>query len=165
MKLLAYGTIMVITLVNSMSVKASNYLNIITMASKLFVLSLIAVAGIYNIAIGKNIGLIDAFEGSSTNPASYAVGFYTCMWSYGGWERICQCYEEVKNPNKNIPIIIIVSILIIGSLYLTVNVAYFTVMTKEEFLASPAVAITFANRVFPNFAWIAPSDVQLKLFF
>ena len=35
-------------------------------------------------------------------------------------------------------------------------------MTKEEFLASPAVAITFANRVFPNFAWIAPIGVALS---
>lgn len=42
------------------------------------------------------------------------------------------------------------------------NVAYFTVMTKEEFLLSPAVAITFANRVFPDVAWIAPLGVALS---
>ena len=33
---------------------------------------------------------------------------------------------------------------------------------KEEFLASPAVAITFANRAFPSVSWIAPVGVCLS---
>ena len=35
-------------------------------------------------------------------------------------------------------------------------------MTKEEFLASPAVAITFANKAFPSFAWIAPKILSIQ---
>ena len=113
---------MLLTIMNSMSVKVSNYLQIITMAGKVFgellpavavfdqglisVLSLISIFGIYNLAIGKNAGLQNAFEGSSPNVAAYAVAFYTCMWSYGGWERVCQCFDEIKNPKRNMPIII-----------------------------------------------------------
>lgn len=54
------------------------------------------------------------------------------------------------------------SILFCGMLYIFVNIAYFTEMTKEEFLASPAVAITFANKAFPSLAWIAPVGVALS---
>lgn len=122
LKLIAYATIMLLTIMNSMSVKISNYLQIITMAGKVFgellpavsifdqclisVLSLISIFGVYNLAIGKNAGLQNAFEGSSPNVAAYAVAFYTCMWSYGGWERVCQCFDEIKNPKRNMPIII-----------------------------------------------------------
>ena len=28
------------------------------------------------------------------------------MWSYGGWERVCQCFDEIKEPKRNMPIII-----------------------------------------------------------
>ena len=93
-----------------MSVKASNFIQIFTMAAKFIVLALIGIAGIYNIAIGEYGSLTNAFEGSSTSVGSYGVAFYTCMWSYGGWERVCQCFDEIKNPSKNIPIILMVSI-------------------------------------------------------
>lgn len=183
LKLIAYATIMLLTIMNSMSVKVSNYLQIITMAGKVFgelepnkdvfdqglisVLSLISIFGIYNLAIGKTAGLQNAFDGSSPNVAAYAVAFYTCMWSYGGWERVCQCFDEIKNPKRNMPIIISgniskfkhgesviniklrffkflkrfsgfrnisVSILLTGTLYILVNVAYFTEMTKLGFI-------------------------------
>ena len=129
-KLIAYAVIMLLTVLNSTSVKASKNLQIITMAGKvlgnlcqksafstilILVLGLIACFGIYNLAIGKAVGLEDAFEGSSTNVAAYGVAFYTCMWSYGGWERVCQCFDEVKNPKRNMPIIISGNISILKS--------------------------------------------------
>jgi len=60
------------------------------MAGKVLVLCMIGGAGIYNIIIGQTGSLSSGFEGSSTSVADYAVAFYTCMWSYGGWERVCQ---------------------------------------------------------------------------
>ena len=70
------------------------------------------------------------------------------MWSYGGWERVCQCFDEIKNPSKNIPIILVCSISLTMTIYVLVNIAYFTVMTPNEFLSSSAVAVTFADRKF-----------------
>jgi L-type amino acid transporter 5 len=86
----------------------------------------VAGSGIYNICIGRFGSLENAFVGSSKNVGDYGVAFYTCMWSYGGWERVCQCFDEIKNPSKNIPIIIGVSISLVTVLYITVNIAYFT---------------------------------------
>lgn len=106
MKLVAYATIMALTVMNSMSVKLSNYLQIVTMAAKVLVLAILIGTGFYNLAIGRNVGLVDAFEGSSPKAVSYAIAFYTCMWTYGGWERVCQCFDEIENPKRNMPIIL-----------------------------------------------------------
>ena len=76
------------------------------MAAKVLVLLLITSTGFYNLATGKNVGLVDSFDGSSPKAVSYAVAFYTCMWSYGGWERVCQCFDEIQNPKRNMPIIL-----------------------------------------------------------
>ena len=73
-----------------MSVKASNFFQIFTMAAKFIVLAIFGLIGIYNICIGQFGSLENAFEGSSSSIGAYGVAFYTCMWSYGGWERVCQ---------------------------------------------------------------------------
>lgn len=161
-KVMAFGSILFLSVINGLSVKASNYIQIFTMASKFIVLAVIGIAGIYNIAIGQYGSLENAFEGSSTSPGAYGVAFYTCMWSYGGWERIFQCFDELKNPSKNAPIILAVSITMTAVLYIIVNVAYFTVMTPSEFLTSSAVAVTFADRMFGSWSWIVPVGIALS---
>lgn len=163
-KMVAFIAVLLLSVINGYSVPLSNKLQILTMAGKILVLGMIGGAGIYNIIIGQTGSLSTGFEGSSTNVADYAVAFYTCMWSYGGWERVCQCFEEIKNPSKNIPIIIGASILLTTTIYVTVNVAYFTVMTPAEFLQSSAVAVTFGDRMFGSFSWIIPAGIALSSF-
>lgn len=73
------------------------------------------------------------FEGSSTNPSSYALALYSGLWSFDGWDQgawnsiisvvrglILKTYMtanyvggEMKNPEKNIPRTIHSSMLIV----------------------------------------------------
>jgi len=48
--------------------------------------------------------------------------------------------------------------------YLLVNIAYFTVISPAEMMASGAVAITFGDRVFKDFAFIVPLGVACSTF-
>ncbi len=80
------------------------------------------------------------------------------------FEPYCQCFEEIKNPSRNIPIIIGASILLTMIIYVTVNMAYFTVMTPAEFLQSSAVAVTFGDRMFGSFSWVIPAGIALLSF-
>ena len=49
--------------------------------------------------------------------------------------------EEIKEPNKNLPRAIYVSLPMVTIIYLLANVAYFSVLTPSEILASKAVAV------------------------
>lgn len=44
------------------------------------------------------------------------------------------------------------------------NLAYFAVVSRDEMLASIAVAVTFGNKVFGPFAWCIPIFVALSCF-
>ena len=57
---------------------------------------------------------------------------------------ICYMYNNYVDC-RNLPLSIIIAIPTVIVIYLLANVSYFTVMTAEELLASPAVAMVNVN--------------------
>ena len=49
--------------------------------------------------------------------------------------------EEIKDPLVNLPRAVLIAIPIVMVLYLCVNIAYLTVLSPEELIASQAVAV------------------------
>lgn len=72
--------------------------------------------------------------------------------------------EELKDPFRNLPRAIYISLPMVTIIYLLANVAYFTVLTPAELLSSNAVAVTFGNRMLGSFSWIMPLSVALSTF-
>lgn len=71
--------------------------------------------------------------------------------------------EEIQNPIKNMPRALILSLASITFLYLFTNLAYFAVLTREEILASDAIAVLFGKRVLgANLYLIMPIAVALS---
>jgi len=58
------------------------------------------------------------------------------MWSYDGWNQLNFVSEELQNPVRNFPIVICAGIPLVTVCYVLVNIAYFTVMSPSELLAS-----------------------------
>jgi amino acid transporter len=72
--------------------------------------------------------------------------------------------EELKDPFKNLPRAIYISLPLVTVIYLLANIAYFAVLTPDEVLTSNAVAVTFGERVLGFFSWIMPLSVALSTF-
>ena len=53
--------------------------------------------------------------------------------------------EELSNPFRTLPMAIFISMTLCTTIYLLVNVAYFSILSPFEMMASPAVANTVAN--------------------
>ncbi|KAA0192781.1 Cystine/glutamate transporter [Fasciolopsis buskii] len=124
---------------------------------------LVAILGLRNIS-----SFTDAFEGSATSPGALALSFYQGFWAFAGWNYLNFLTGEVKNPARNLPIIIIISLTIVTVIYLLANVAYLAVLSPFEVLASgegsAAVAVTFAVRCMGVMAWIMPVFVGASVF-
>jgi basic amino acid/polyamine antiporter, APA family len=82
--------------------------------------------------------------------AGFGAAMLGAMWAYNGWNEVTYVAEEVKEPQRNLPLAIIGGLGIITVLYLLCNVAYFYVLTPTEIAyvpASSAVATAVATRI------------------
>ncbi len=72
--------------------------------------------------------------------------------------------EELKDPFKNLPRAIYISLPLVTIIYLLANIAYFAVLSSDEVLTSNTIAVTFGERVLGFFSWIMPLSVALSTF-
>lgn len=140
-KCLAAAAIVVITVVNSLSVKLGSYLQNLLTAAKMVVVAIIAVTGIVLLAQGKTQNFQDSFKDSKISVSSIGLAFYNGLWAYDGWNQLNYITEELKNPYRNLPLSIIIGIPLVTICYVLINISYFTVMTSTELLQSQAVAV------------------------
>jgi L-type amino acid transporter 5 len=84
-----------------------------------------------------------------------SLAFYSGLFSYSGWNYLNFVTEELKDPNKNLPRAIYVSMPLVTITYLLANVAYFAVLTPDEIIASNAVAVVRTNLDYlEHFKWL-----------
>src|SRR5207245_294973 len=72
------------------------------------------------------------------------------LWAYHGWMNIAPVAEEVRNPQRNIPISLLAGVGIVMALYLSANWAYADVLSWKEIAAVPQgtpTATVFSQRL------------------
>ncbi|KAG0730512.1 Y+L amino acid transporter 2 [Chionoecetes opilio] len=102
-------------------------------------------------------------EGTTTHPALLATTFYHTIYAYDGWDSLNVIMEELKDPIRNMPRAIAISVTCVIVIYTLTNVAYFAVLSKDLILASPAVAVTFGNLTLGVMAWTIPVFVACSI--
>ncbi|MFL5595345.1 MAG: APC family permease, partial [Gemmatimonadaceae bacterium] len=79
--------------------------------------------------------------------ARFGLALVSVLWVYDGWADVSFVGGEVKDPERNLPRVLIYGTLIIIGLYLLANVAYLAVLPVEEVRQSKLVAADVAERV------------------
>uniref|UniRef100_A0A3Q2W5B1 b(0,+)-type amino acid transporter 1 n=1 Tax=Haplochromis burtoni TaxID=8153 RepID=A0A3Q2W5B1_HAPBU len=143
-KCLAAAAILIITSINCLSVKLASYVQNFFTAAKLVIILVIVGAGI--VLLAQEICII------------------YFLFHYFYRNQLNFITEELKNPFRDLPLAIVIGIPLVTVCYVLVNVAYFTVMTTTELLLSPAVAVTFGDRVLYPASWIVPLFVVFSTF-
>ncbi|XP_070616410.1 B(0,+)-type amino acid transporter 1 isoform X2 [Erythrolamprus reginae] len=161
-KCLATAAIVGITVLNSLSVKWTSYVQNILTATKMVIIIIIIVSGIVLLAKGNTKNFNNSFDGSSISVGGISLAFYSGLFAYDGWNQLNYITEELKNPYRNLPLAIIIGIPMVTVCYILINISYFTVMTATELLQSQAVAVTFGDRVLYPASWIVPLFVALS---
>jgi len=73
-----------------------------------------------------NLGLLKGF----------GVGLVASLWAYKGWEAATYSAGEVKNPQKNLPMGILIGTISVIVLYILANLAYLYIMPAGQIAAS-----------------------------
>ena len=90
------------------------------------------------------------------NPTQFVsamgVALIAVFWAYDGWVYITWVAGEVKEPRRNVPLAMVLGILVVGIIYIAMNVTYVYSMplseiAKHETIAHAAAAALFSPRV------------------
>ncbi|XP_036785817.2 asc-type amino acid transporter 1 isoform X1 [Manis pentadactyla] len=142
---LSMACLMLLTWVNSSSVRWATRIQDIFTGGKLLALSLIIGVGFVQIFQGHFEELMpsNAFHfWMSPSVGHLALAFLQGSFAFSGWNFLNYVTEELVDPRKNLPRAIFISIPLVTFVYTFTNVAYFTAMSPQELLASNAVAVT-----------------------
>ncbi|KAG7471973.1 hypothetical protein MATL_G00103650 [Megalops atlanticus] len=165
-KLIACLCLTLLTFVNCISVKAATKVQDVFTASKLIALAIIIVFGFIQIGRGDIPYLQPdlAFEGSKMGVDNIVLALYSGLFAFGGWNYLNYVTEEMINPEKNLPLSIIISMPIVTVVYVLTNLAYFTTISPQTMVDAEAVAVVFGEYHLGFMSWLIPVFVGLSCF-
>jgi APA family basic amino acid/polyamine antiporter len=73
------------------------------------------------------------------------------FWAYDGWNNITFVAGEVKRPQRNVPLALLLGTFIVIVVYMLINAAYLYVLPVEQMAKSPLVAATAAEIIFGHY--------------
>jgi len=145
-QLLAMGVIAVLALINYFGVKVGGDVQVIVTLLKVGLIAAIIVIG-----LGTAHG--SAANYATSTPASAGIlGFFAALvaalWAYDGWNNVVMVASEVRKPQRNLPLAMILGTLTVIAIYLLANLAYFRVMPADAVASNERVAGELMRRVF-----------------
>ncbi|KAL7069969.1 hypothetical protein ACQ4LE_011186 [Meloidogyne hapla] len=166
-QMIAAALIIFLTTLNCVSVRWSTIVMDAFTIAKIFALLLITFTGIYLLVSGDpqyRASFQDIFKDTNHNIGKVSIAFYSGLFAYQGWNYLNFIIEELQNPKRNLPLAILISTVSVTIIYVFTNVALYTVISPKEMLASDAVAVEFANKMYGPLAFTMPIFVACSTF-
>lgn len=133
-KLVASALIILFTLYNTFGVKVGSRFQSLTMIAKLIPIAIIMFGGLFFGKVSPNLSLAAPEGVTSVSQMISMIAFATVatLWAYEGWTNLNLVAEEVKNPKRNLPLALIISIGGIALIYILFNFAIYRVLDIKE---------------------------------
>ena len=144
-RLLAVGVVVGYVIIHLGGLKVGTTFQNITTAIKVLVLVAIAAAGI---AAGDGSGLVEPITVERASLLGFALAYQSVAFAYYGWEDAAKMAEEIRDPGRSLPRILIGGAAAVAVLYLMVNTAYLAALTPDEMAGSELVARDAVQGVF-----------------
>jgi amino acid transporter len=137
---LAALVVLVVTAINYLSVQMGGAIQVLLTCLKMGTILAIVAAGIL---FGRRHAIESApvvIHWGWGTIGAVLTALVPAMWAYNGFNDLGDLGEEILQPQKNIPIAIILGLLTVGGLYLSANVVYFHTLPFAQVALSQHVA-------------------------
>lgn len=88
------------------------------------------------------------FDGTSSDPSSWAVAIYAGLWAFDGWDNTNYVVGEFIHPTRDLPRVIHTAMPLVILSYLAASVAYIFVLPNTVISSSNTIAVQFGHAVF-----------------
>jgi APA family basic amino acid/polyamine antiporter len=135
-------TISLLTTINIVGVVWGGHVQSLTTIIKVGFLALIALLPFLFLGLDSHIVqwsnyLTTVVPQKKIMSEQFAAILLSVMWAYNGWHDIAPVAEEVRDPQRNIPLALIGGTLLLMLLYVSVNVAYHGVLSMSQIAGAP----------------------------
>ncbi len=99
--------------------------------------------------------------------AGFGAAMLAALWGYDGWDNLSFVAGEVKDPNRNIPIAIIGSVVLVIVLYVLANASYFYVLDPKSVASvskDSSVAMVVVSKFFGGDVLSMATGVGVAIF-
>jgi len=129
---------------------AVNYRGVRLGAGVQRVFTFLKLAGLSIVVVSAFLGPRHGAETANAAPSafsasSFGVAMIACLWAYEGWNCLGFVAGEVKRPERNILLALVLGTVALIAVYLAANVAYLRVLTVPAIQAADRVAATTAE--------------------
>jgi len=143
---LALLSIWAVALINMRSVATGGQTAVILTVMKVVMLMVIAFGALFlatghwghlsqSASMGRCEGVDPAAQGGL---AGFGAAMLGALWAYDGWNNVTPLAGEIKDPERNLPRAFFGGILVVGALYIAINLGYFFVLSPTEIANIPA---------------------------
>ena len=160
------GLVLICTLVNVRGTKSAARLQNVTTVIKLGFLAFLIVGPFVTMqADTRNLAPLGPTDWGVVFWRAIGVATIAVLWPYDGWINIAPVAEEIKEPQRNVPLALTVGMLIIITAYLGANLSYHLMLPMDRVANSPAVATEVCKMLLGNAgAWVAALCVMVSTF-
>lgn len=129
-------TIVVLSLVNMRGVKQGSTLSTVLLIIKVAVIVIVMVSCLTYVG-GSGDPILFEFDGGFGDMVgAISMGIIAALWAFDGWTSICMVAEEVKNPKRNIPLAIIITLGGLTVIYTLFNIGLMRVLPAAQIAAA-----------------------------
>ncbi|SJZ38510.1 serine/threonine exchange transporter, LAT family [Cetobacterium ceti] len=152
--IIGIGTIIFLGILNSLSSKLGGHLQIVSTIGKLLPIFAIIICGFLYGAEHQSYNLtpfinLDPVPGKSLF-VSLGAAMTAIIFAYDGWIGCGTLAGEVKNPGKTLPKAISIGLVLIGIVYIAINIAFLMVMPAGALAQTQTPANDVARILFGN---------------
>ena len=120
-QLVAMGFVLLVSAINYVGVKRAGNFRLAFTILKIMLIVAIAMMAFSSHGSWGHFAL--QYSGAIGGIAGFVIAVKAALWAYDGWSDLNMVAEEVRSPEKNIPLALIGGLVLIGALYMLVNAA------------------------------------------
>src|SRR5581483_3328364 len=144
-QLLAICVIALLALINYFGVRAGGNVQLAVTVLKVALIGVIIVIG-----LGSSLGSAANYHSSTQAPGGI-LGFFAALvgalWAYDGWNNVTMVASEVKRPQRNIPLALILGTASVIVIYVLTNLAYFYNLSAGAVASTDRVASEMMRKI------------------